>query len=68
MFILSDSGWAVFHAYLVYLLTHILSTSAGDPRIFGLLLRINCLHAVGILLILSWMRLSLYTCMRTLYE
>jgi len=42
----------VFHAYLVYLFTHIWSTFTGFPRIFGLHLRINGLHATRILLIL----------------
>ena len=57
----------VFHAYLVYLFTHIWSTTAGFPRIFGLYLRINGLPVAHIILIMKQMRFPLYPCMRTLY-
>jgi len=58
---------AVFHAYLVYLFTHIWSTNVGFPRIFGLHLRINGLPDACIIMILKRMHFPLYTCMYYLY-
>lgn len=58
----------VFHAYLVYLFTHIWCTSAGFSRISGVLLRIFGVRISAIVLILLMMRASLYTYMECLYE
>ena len=58
---------AVFHAYLVYLLTHIWCTSPSFPRIFGVFLRIFGVRITAIVLILQLMRDALYTYMEYLY-
>ncbi len=58
---------AVFHAYFVYLFTHIWSTTAGFPRISGLRLRINGLSNYRNFMNLKRICSILYACMNTLY-
>jgi len=58
---------AVFHAYLVYLFTHIWCTPPSFPRIFGVFLRIFGVLSSANVLIMQLIRYALYTYTEYLY-